>query len=184
MQYTVEGISATDEKNDLAILKVTGFEGEPLPLGDSDTVKTDETVYVAGNPKGLEGTLSKDTVSNLHEGEAKKRFQMTALISPGNSGGPVLNGNGDVIGISLITLEDGQNLNFTIPSNYLKELIARSEKAKPLCAAHNNPYLLKRISGGAMPSTDRINIRLLLMIMMLLSISNPISPLPTTFGEL
>ena len=131
-QYTVEGISATDEENDLAILKVTGFEGEPLPLGDSDTVKTDETVYVAGNPKGLEGTFSKDTVSNLHEGEAKKRFQMTALISPGNSGGPVLNGNGEVIGISLITLEDGQNLNFAIPSNDLKELLTQSGKAKPL----------------------------------------------------
>ena len=132
MQYTVEGISATDEKNDLAILKVTGFEGEPLLLGDSDTVQIDKTVYVAGNPKGLEGTFSKDTVSNLHEGDAKKRFQMTALISPGNSGGPVLNGNGEVIGISLITLDDGQNLNFTIPSNDLKELLTQSGKSKPL----------------------------------------------------
>ena len=131
-QYTVEGISATDEESDLAILKVTGFEGEPLLLGDSDIVKTDETVYVAGNPKGLEGTFSKDTVSNLHEADAKKRFQMTALISPGNSGGPVLNGNGAVIGISLITLEDGQNLNFAIPSNDLKELLAQSGKSKPL----------------------------------------------------
>ena len=50
-KYTVDGISATDAENDLAILKVTGFEGEPLPLGDSDTVKTDEIVYVAGNPE-------------------------------------------------------------------------------------------------------------------------------------
>ena len=131
-KYTVDGISATDAENDLAILKVTGFEGEPLPLGDSDTVKTDEIVYVAGNPKGLEGTFSKDTVSSLHEGDAQKRFQMTALISPGSSGGPVLNGNGEVIGISLITLEDGQNLNFAIPSNDLKELLTRSGKAKPL----------------------------------------------------
>ena len=131
-KYTVDGITAIDEKNDLAILKVTGFEGEPLPLGDSDTAKTDETVYVAGNPKGLEGKFSKDTISNLHEGDAKKRFQMTALISPGSSGGPVLNGNGAVIGISLITLEDGQNLNFAIPSNDLKELLTQSGKAKPL----------------------------------------------------
>ena len=131
-KYTVDGISAIDEKNDLAIIKVTGFEGEPLPLGDSDTVKTDETVYIAGNPEGLEGTFSKDTVSNLHEGDAKKRFQMTALIPPGNSGGPVLNGNGEVIGISLITLEDGQNLNFAVPSNDIKELLTQSENAKPL----------------------------------------------------
>jgi S1-C subfamily serine protease len=131
-EYTVDGISATDVENDLAILKVTGFEGEPLPLGDSDTVETDEAVYVAGNPKGLEGKFSKDTINNLHEGDAQKRFQMAALISPGSSGGPVLNGNGEVIGISLITLEEGQNLNFAIPSNDLKELLTQSGKAKPL----------------------------------------------------
>ena len=131
-KYTIDGISATDEENDLAIIEVTGFEGEPLPLGDSDAVKTDETVYVAGNPQGLEGKFSKDTVSNLHDGDAKKRLQMTALISPGNSGGPILNGNGEVIGISLITLDDGQNLNFAIPSNDIKELLTQSGKAKPL----------------------------------------------------
>lgn len=131
-KYTVDGISATDEENDLAILTVTGFEGEPLSLGDSDTVENDETVYIAGNPKGLEGTFSKDTINNLHEGNAKKRFQMTALISPGNSGGPVLNGKGEVIGISLITLEDGQNLNFVIPSNAIKGLLTQSGETKPL----------------------------------------------------
>ena len=131
-KYTVDGIVATDEKNDLALLKGTGFESEPLPLGDSDTTEIGETVYVAGNPKGLEGKFSKDTINNLYEGEAKRRFQMTALISPGSSGGPVLNGNGEVIGISLITLEDGQNLNFAIPSNDLKELLTQSGQAKPL----------------------------------------------------
>ena len=131
-KYTVDGISAIDEKNDLAILKVTGFEGESLPLGDSDIAKTDEMVYVAGNPKGLEGKFSDDAINSIHEGDAKKRFQMTALISPGNSGGPVLNGNGEVIAISLITLEDGQNLNFAIPSNELKELLTQSGKARPL----------------------------------------------------
>ena len=131
-KYTVDGISATDEKNDLAILEVTGVAGEPLPLGDSDAAEIGETVYVAGNPRGLDGTFSDDTINNLHEGDEKKWFQMTALILPGSSGGPVLNGNGEVIGISLITLEGGQNLNFAIPSNYLKELLTLSGKAKPL----------------------------------------------------
>ena len=131
-KYTVDGISAADEENDLAILKVTGFEGEPLPLGNSDAARIGDTVYVAGNPKGLKDKFSKDTINNLHEGNAKKRFQMTALISPGNSGGPVLNGNGKAIGISLITLEEGQNLNFAIPSNEIKELLTQSGEAKPL----------------------------------------------------
>ena len=131
-EYTVDGISATDEENDLAILKVTGFEGNPLSLGNSDTAKTDETVYVAGNPRGLEGKFSSDTINTIREEDAKKRFQMTALILPGSSGGPVLNENGEVIGISFITLEDGQNLNFAIPSNKIKELLTQSGEAKPL----------------------------------------------------
>ena len=131
-KYIVEGISATDEQNDLVLLRVTAFEGEPLPLGDSDIVEIGETVYVAGNPQGVEGKFSNDTISSLHEVDAKKRFQMTALISPGNSGGPVLNGKGEVIGVSSMTLEGGQNLNFAIPSNYLKALLAQSGRAKPL----------------------------------------------------
>ena len=131
-EYTVDSISATDEKNGLAILKVTGFKGDPLSLGDSNTAKTDEPVYVAGNPKGLEGKFSSDTINTIHEEDAKKRFQMTALILPGSSGGPVLNGNGEVIGISLIILENGQNLNFAIPSNDLKALLTQPENAKPL----------------------------------------------------
>ena len=131
-KYTIEGISATDEKNDLAILKVTAFGVAPLLFGDSNVVKIGETVYVAGNPKGLEGTFSNGIISSLREGYAKKRLQMTAPISPGSSGGPVLNGKGKVIGVSFMTLEGGQNLNFAIPSNYLKELMARSGGAKLL----------------------------------------------------
>jgi tetratricopeptide (TPR) repeat protein len=131
-KYTIEGISATDEQNDLAILEIKGSEVEPLPLADSDVVKTGEIVYLAGNPKGLEGTFSNDTISNVREADAQKRFQMTTLISLGNSGGPVLNEKGEVIGVSFMVLEGGQNLNVVIPSNNLKELLARSGGAKPL----------------------------------------------------
>ena len=131
-KYTIEGISAVDEQNDLVILNVETVEVEPLLLGDSDTVTIGETVYVAGNPKGLKGAFLKDTVSSFREIETKKQFQMTGLIHPGNSGGPVLNGKGEVIGISCITLEGGQNLNLVIPSNYLKELLVQSGRAKPL----------------------------------------------------
>ncbi len=131
-KYTIEGISATDEQNDLAILEIKGSEVEPLPLGDSDTVKTGEMVHLAGNPQGLEGSFSNDTISNVREKDAQKRFQMTALIAPGNSGGPVLNEKGEAIGVSFMVLEGGQNLNVVIPSNDLKELLARSGGAKPL----------------------------------------------------
>ena len=131
-KYTIEGISATDEQNDLAILKVTAFGIEPLPLGDSDTVKIGQTVYAAGNPEGLEGTFSDGIISSLREDYTQKRLQMTAPISPGSSGGPVLNDSGEVIGVSFATFREGQNLNFAIPSNYLKELLTRSGEVTPL----------------------------------------------------
>ena len=58
--------------------------------------------------------------------------QMTAPVSSGSSGGPVLNSSGEVIGVSFATFRGGQNLNFSIPSNYLKELLTQLGTAKPL----------------------------------------------------
>ena len=132
-RYQIKGIVATDKENDLAVLKVTAYGVTPLPLGDSDTVNIGAKVYVAGNPKGLEGTFSDGLISR-RESYPKKRLQMTAPISPGSSGGPVLNSKGEVIGISVSVHRalDAQNLNFAIPSNYLKALLAKARPAKPL----------------------------------------------------
>ena len=144
-QYQIEGIVATDKDNDLAVLKVIAYGIPPLSLGDSDTVNIGAKVYVAGNPKGLEGTFSdgiigafRDSnaknISSLNAKYPKERLQMTAPISPGSSGGPVLNSKGQVIGISVSGRcdPDAQNLNFAIPSNYLKVLFAKARPAKPL----------------------------------------------------
>ena len=132
-RYQIEGIVATDKDNDLALLKVTVSGVTPLSLGDSDTVNIGAKVYVAGNPKGLEGTFSDGLISR-RERYPKKRLQMTAPISPGSSGGPVLNSAGKVIGISVSVHRalDAQNLNFAIPSNYLKALLGEARPAKPL----------------------------------------------------
>ena len=131
-KYSIEGFTATDKTNDLALLKVTAYGVNPLPLSDSNTVRIGETVYVAGNPRGLEGTFSDGIISGRRDRDTKERLQMTAPISPGSSGGPVLNGKGEVIGVSVSTYRglDSQNLNFAIPSNYLKTLLARSGTAK------------------------------------------------------
>ena len=132
--YDIEGITATDRINDLALLKVTAYGVKPLSLGDSDSVRIGETVYVAGNPKGLEGTFSDGIISSRRDKDTKERLQMTAPISPGSSGGPVLNRKGEVIGISFAQYRalDAENLNFVIPSKYLKTLLVRSKPAKPL----------------------------------------------------
>ena len=135
--YTIEGITATDKTNDLALLKVTVYGVNPLPLGNSNAVRIGETIYVAGNPIGLEGTVSDGIISGHRDRYTKERLQMTAPISPGSSGGPVLNRKGQVIGVSVSGYHGlgVQNLNFAIPSNYLKALINRSGTVKPFSQA-------------------------------------------------
>ena len=123
-EYNIEGITVTDDNHDLAILQVLGLDVQPLSLSDSDTVEIGDAVYVAGNPKGyFEGTFSDGIISAVRGDSTYKRLQMTAPVSSGSSGGPVLNSSGKVIGVSFATFRDGQNLNFAIPSNYLKGLV-------------------------------------------------------------
>ena len=136
--YTIEGVTATDQMNDLALLKVMVSGIKPLPLGNSSDVKIGETVYVAGNPQGLEGTFSNGIISSRRDPYTTERLQMTAPISPGSSGGPVLNSKGEVIGISFMTLVGGQNLNFAIPSRYLTELLTESKPVKPLAEGNRS----------------------------------------------
>ena len=111
-----------DPELDLLIAKTSLRNTNPLPLGDSDTVTVGEEVIAIGNPAGLEGTVSNGIVSGVRKVEGFKFIQITAPISPGSSGGPVFNSTGNVIGIATAYLDIGQNLNFAMPSNYLKSL--------------------------------------------------------------
>ena len=123
--YRIEGIVAIDSRQDLAIIRVSNVDAPVLRLGKSDKVQIGESVYVAGNPIGfLEGTFSNGIVSGVREFQVdSKRIQITAPISIGSSGGPVLNNKGEVIGVAVSIITAGQNLNFAIPSNYLSELL-------------------------------------------------------------
>ncbi len=131
----IEGITAIDAKRDLVILKVPALGVPVVPLGDSDTVLVGETAYAVGNPHGLEGTFSQGIISSVRTVGSDKLLQLTAPISPGSSGGPVLNGHGKVIGVSVATFRGGQNLNFAIPSNYLATLLTQVSPTKPLSQA-------------------------------------------------
>ena len=126
--YAIEEIVATDERRDLAIIKVIGDTLPELLLGNSDEVRIGETVYAVGNPQGLQGTVSRGIVSSMRDfGQNGIRIQIDAPISPGNSGGPVLNDEGEVIGVSVSGIQGigAQNLNFVVPSNYLKALLGK-----------------------------------------------------------
>ena len=123
--YRVQSIVNRDLRQDLALIKVSDVSSPVLPIGRSDKVQVGESVYVAGNPMGfLEGTFSDGVVSAVREFRVdSKRIQITAPISKGSSGGPVLNSKGEVIGVAVSTITAGQNLNFAIPSGYLSELL-------------------------------------------------------------
>lgn len=134
-KYNIEGITAVDLKLDIVVLKIATSGFTALSLGNSDSVQVGESVYAVGNPQGLEGTFSQGIVSSIREIGADKLLQITAPISPGSSGGPVLNSKGKVIGVSVATFRGGQNLNFAIPSNYIKTLLGKAGLTKPLAQA-------------------------------------------------
>ena len=122
--YPIERIVTVDKKHNLAILQVSSPGIVPLPIGDSESVTVGNQIYVVGNPLGvLEGTFSDGIISAIREADGVNLFQVTAPISEGNSGGPVLNAQGEVIGVSQGNVPAGRNLNFAIPSIHLKALV-------------------------------------------------------------
>ena len=124
--HRVDSVAAQDAERDLALLRVSSLSAPALPLGDSDALQVGETIYAVGNPIGfLEGTFSNGLVSGIRALPDSKLIQMTAPISPGSSGGPVLNEKGEVVGISTMAIELGQNLNFAVPSNAVKKMMER-----------------------------------------------------------
>ena len=146
----IEGVVGIDQDRDLVLLKISATRAFPLPLGNSDVVEVGEPVYAVGNPQGLEGTFSQGIVSSIRPVGSDKLLQITAPISPGSSGGPVLNSKGEVIGVSVATFTGGQNLNFAIPSNYLTSLIAKVGPAKSLSGAKTSrkqPPILADLGG-------------------------------------
>jgi S1-C subfamily serine protease len=123
-QYALDGIVGMDEEKDLVLLGIKQASATPLPLGATEGIAVGERVYAVGNPYGLEGTMSEGIISGLRTAGAMQLFQISAPISPGNSGGPVLDTRGQVIGIAVGTFKEGQNLNFAIPASYLKTCLS------------------------------------------------------------
>lgn len=127
-KYTIKGIIEKSEKYDLAILAIETFSASKLTFGTYDNVAVGDQIYVIGNPNGLEGTFSQGIVSGLRKIDNDELLQITAPISPGSSGGPVLNQNAEIIGLAVASYKSGQNLNFAIPIKYLKDLYNKSDK--------------------------------------------------------
>ena len=127
-KYSITSIVAMDSQQDLALIRIMDVSAPILSLGNSDRIQIGEPVYAVGNPKGyLEGTFTEGVVSGVREFQiGSRRIQISAPISEGSSGGPVLNSKGEVTGVAVSRLTEGQNLNFAIPSNYLKVLLSKA----------------------------------------------------------
>jgi S1-C subfamily serine protease len=117
-------VLATDERRDLAVLQIAGFNLPVLELGNSDVVAVGEPLAIIGSPRGLEGTVTAGILSSIRDsGDGFKVIQTDAAVNPGNSGGPLVNGKGQAIGVVSFQLRSAEGLNFAIPINYVRGLM-------------------------------------------------------------
>jgi S1-C subfamily serine protease len=142
----VEGtVLGVDEVTDLAVVKIKEAGLPVASLADSDQVQVGDWAIAVGNPFGLDNTVTLGIVSTLNRSSAlagipDKRLdfiQTDAAINPGNSGGPLLNENGEVIGINTAIRANAAGIGFAIPINKAKEvmpILARGERV-------THPYL-------------------------------------------
>jgi len=122
--YPVKGVIAVDAEGDIALLKVDTPPNQvrPLLLGRTSP-QEGESVVVIGNPFGLEGSVTNGIVSAVRDIPTFGRIiQITAPISPGSSGSPVVNMQGQVIGVATLQITGGQSINFAIPSERISQL--------------------------------------------------------------
>ncbi|HKP45488.1 MAG TPA: trypsin-like peptidase domain-containing protein [Pyrinomonadaceae bacterium] len=124
--YPVKGVIAVDAEGDLALLRVDAPANQVRPLLlDRTSPQEGESIVVIGNPFGLEGSVTNGIVSAVRDIPTFGRIiQITAPISPGSSGSPVVNMQGQVIGIATLQITGGQSVNFAIPSERISQLQA------------------------------------------------------------
>lgn len=138
-QVEVEGILAFDKRRDVAVLKLAGNrQVKPLKLADKLPRKGEAAIAI-GAPQGLSFTAAEGIISAIRDGKELKEFgndadgtwlQTSTPISPGSSGGPLLNRKGEILGANSGTLASGQNLNFAICAEDIGLVLKQADKAE------------------------------------------------------
>ncbi|MEB3321577.1 MAG: trypsin-like peptidase domain-containing protein [Synechococcaceae cyanobacterium] len=125
-------VLGTDPLTDVAVVKVVGTRLPVAPLGDSTRVRPGEWAIAIGNPLGLDNTVTAGIISAIQrtnavgEGQRVPYIQTDAAVNPGNSGGPLINDRGQVIGINpAIRQAPGAGLSFAIPINVARQIAAQ-----------------------------------------------------------
>ncbi|MDB4665183.1 tetratricopeptide repeat protein [Verrucomicrobia bacterium] len=118
-------VYAWDRTLDLAVIRLDLSSLSPLPLGDSDALEPGEQVIAVGNPMGLERSVVNGLISGFRRFDHARMIQLAIPIEPGNSGGPVFNQKGEVLGLLNMKSTLTPNLGFATPINALKPLLQR-----------------------------------------------------------
>ena len=128
MLYEVEGIVSGDKTVDIAIVKLKQSVGQAVEIGDVSKLKKGENAVAIGSPKGLFNTVSTGIISNFWDDGKTNQIQISIPITHGNSGGPLFNKNGQVVGINSAGLEGEGELNFAISAEHIYDISDKLKK--------------------------------------------------------
>lgn len=126
-----------DKRKDIALIKIKAVELPTVVIGKSSPVQVGDSAFSLSNPLGiLQNTLSSGIVSGIRLMDGFRYFQISTPISHGSSGGPLFNTEGQVIGITTAMISEGQNLNFAVPIDYAKGMLAAPGEPKALSSIY------------------------------------------------
>ena len=117
----VTGLIDKDERHDLALIRVTAATGPRVQICAANPA-IGSRAYAIGAPKGFEFSITDGLISQIQTVDGYNQFQVSCPISGGNSGGPIVNERGEVVGVTSWTKKDAQNLSFAVPASYLAGL--------------------------------------------------------------
>jgi S1-C subfamily serine protease len=125
-EHDIFDVCVENVTSDIAVLR-SKIEKRPLPLYENTPQIGDEIISI-GSPMGLSGSLSTGVIGAIRNNEGHEYYQITSPISPGSSGGPVINKNGLVLGMTIFYIKGAQNLNFAIPSTQVSKYLDKSKE--------------------------------------------------------
>lgn len=148
---TVRHAEALDGDVDIAVLPGTGTPRGTVRLAREAPTVGEEVVAI-GAPEGLTNTVSNGIVSAYREVDGQRVMQITAPLSEGSSGGPVLNRRGEVVGVSVAVFQAGQNLNFAVPLDDVRAVVERRPGRVALSTAGGGRERRDDAGGGELAS--------------------------------